>query len=107
VDHDRNSNASMQNTAASADLTDLTREVGREGVMEQIREKNQLGVYTVPEVARILRISPGRCYELVRRGIVPSVRLLRQVRVTETALAEFIARGGQGLAEQSRGAREE
>jgi putative molybdopterin biosynthesis protein len=38
-------------------------------------------VYTVPEVADMLRVSTGRCYELIRRGELPFIRLGRQVRI--------------------------
>lgn len=52
-------------------------------------------LYRVPEVARILDISEQRVYELIRAGMLPSVRLGRQVRVDREALEEFIKSGGQ------------
>ena len=49
----------------------------------------------VPEVAQIIDASIPRTYELLRQGIIPSVRLgQRQVRVSEQALQEWILRGG-------------
>lgn len=50
---------------------------------------------TAKEVASQLRVSPKRVYELVREGHLPGIRLgERQVRVSETALREFVASGG-------------
>jgi excisionase family DNA binding protein len=52
---------------------------------------------TAQDVARILRVPAPRVYALARRGMLPSVRLGRQVRFSEEALARFfepeIARG--------------
>lgn len=55
------------------------------------------------EVARILDVSPGRVYELIRRDLLPSVRLGRQVRVHRGSLTNWIATGGQPLPDASRG----
>ena len=51
----------------------------------------------VPEVARILDTSEGRVYTMLREGILPGVRLGRQIRVDREALEEFIRNGGQAL----------
>jgi len=51
----------------------------------------------VPHVARILDVPQSRVYDLVRRGILPGVRLGRQVRISEEALQQFIASGGRSL----------
>lgn len=51
----------------------------------------------IPCVARVLNVSEARAYELVREGVLPAVRLGRQVRISEEALRAFIERGGQGL----------
>jgi excisionase family DNA binding protein len=45
---------------------------------------------TVLEVARILRVSRNRAYELVRLGVVPAIRLGRQVRVPRSALERCV-----------------
>ena len=37
-------------------------------------------------LAELLGVSDSRAYELIRAGIIPSVRLGRQVRVSEEAL---------------------
>ena len=51
----------------------------------------------IPEVAEMLRISEPRAYELVRQGLIPHMRLGRQIRVEEGELREFIKSGGQAL----------
>lgn len=53
--------------------------------------------WTVPEVARILDVPETRVYELCRRGLLPHVKLGRQVRVDREALDEFIRSGGKAL----------
>jgi excisionase family DNA binding protein len=52
---------------------------------------------TVPEVAQVLRISRGRCYELCRRGFIPTIRVGRQLRISPAELNAFIQRGGKSL----------
>ncbi len=52
-------------------------------------------LYRVPEVARIMDTSEQRVYELIRAGMLPSVRLGRQVRIDREALNEFIKKGGK------------
>ena len=54
---------------------------------------------TVDEVARLLKIRVGRTYELCRSGILPVVRVGRQVRVDGDSLREWIKAGGSGLDE--------
>jgi excisionase family DNA binding protein len=49
---------------------------------------------TAREAAPILRVTRERVYELVRLGLIPSVRLGRQVRFSESALEDWIAGGG-------------
>ncbi|MDP9112073.1 MAG: helix-turn-helix domain-containing protein [Acidobacteriota bacterium] len=52
---------------------------------------------TIAEVAEVLRIPKPRVYELVRTGVIPGVRILRQVRVHPDSLSEFLSRGGKPL----------
>lgn len=49
------------------------------------------------EVAQILDVSEDRAYDLARRGLLPIVRLGRQVRVDEAKLTSWINAGGAGL----------
>ena len=48
----------------------------------------------VGEVAKRLDVTVARAYELIRRGVIPSVALVRQRRVDARALEEFISHGG-------------
>ena len=54
---------------------------------------------TIPEVALLLRVSIPRCYELARAGIVPIVKLGRQLRIDPEKLQEWIDGGGRALAD--------
>jgi excisionase family DNA binding protein len=49
---------------------------------------------TAKQTAEILQVSIARVYELARIGLLPCVRLGRQVRFDESILREWIARGG-------------
>ena len=51
----------------------------------------------VSEVATRLKVSDARVYELVRSGILPGVRIGRQVRVDPKKLDEFVRSGGAAL----------
>ena len=51
----------------------------------------------IPEVAEILSVKRARAYELVRVGILPVVRLGRQLRVDPERLDEFLRAGGADL----------
>lgn len=52
----------------------------------------------VHEVAEMLTLSEERVYTLTREGILPSVRLGRQLRWDAVALRAFINNGGKGFA---------
>ena len=51
----------------------------------------------VPEVAKLLRVPPSRAYQLIRDGDLPAVHVGRQLRVSEEALRNWIAEGGDPL----------
>lgn len=51
----------------------------------------------VEEVAAKLGVSRARCYELIRKGLLPAVRLGRQLRVDPTQLDEWLRGGGRAL----------
>jgi excisionase family DNA binding protein len=53
---------------------------------------------TIQEVSERLRLPRSRVYQLGRAGLLPVVRLGRQVRVSETALRAWVEAGGRGLA---------
>jgi excisionase family DNA binding protein len=52
---------------------------------------------SVADVARLLRVTPARVYELCRAGVLPHARLGRQVRIAEDELEAFIRAGGRPL----------
>lgn len=49
------------------------------------------------QTAEALNVSYARAAQLAPEGILPAVRLGRQIRVAPDALAEFITRGGHAL----------
>lgn len=56
---------------------------------------------TVPDVADELKVPVARVYDLVRKRVLPSVQIGRQVRVDQVALQKWIKRGGHSLGEIS------
>ena len=52
---------------------------------------------SITEVAALLGISVDRAYSLAREGILPVVRLGRQVRVDPDQFEEWIKQGGKAL----------
>jgi len=57
----------------------------------------QRELLTVAEVGRVTGLGESRVYDLLRRGILPCVRIGRQRRVSRRALDAFITQGGAGL----------
>lgn len=53
---------------------------------------------TAKDVAAVLNVSESRAYELARLGILPSIRLGRQVRFDPLAIESWVAAGGRALA---------
>jgi excisionase family DNA binding protein len=51
----------------------------------------------LPEVARILDVNEDCAYKMAREGIIPVVRIGRQIRVDQSSLDQWIASGGQAL----------
>lgn len=49
------------------------------------------------EVASILNVSTARAYELARTGVLPIVKLGRQVRIDKRRLLDWIDSGGAAL----------
>lgn len=47
---------------------------------------------TVRQVADLLRIGRNTAYELVRAGLVPSVKIGRQIRISKQAVIDYIVR---------------
>lgn len=51
----------------------------------------------IEEVAAVLNVSKARCYELARNGVLPVVRIGRQLRIHPGHLNEWLAGGGAAL----------
>lgn len=54
----------------------------------------------IEEVAAILDVTRPRAYEMARVGLLPVVRIGRQLRVDPGRLQDWIANGGQRLGEE-------
>lgn len=52
---------------------------------------------TAKETAEILRVTLPRVYELAREGLIPNVRMGRQIRFDEAKLVEWAKQGGSAL----------
>ena len=46
---------------------------------------------TVPEAAKLLRISRNHGYDLVKRGVIPSIRLGNRIVISKIALDKKLA----------------
>jgi excisionase family DNA binding protein len=49
---------------------------------------------TARETAEQLQVTRARVYEMARVGLLPSIRMGRQVRFDEGALKQWVERGG-------------
>ncbi len=47
-------------------------------------------IYTIPEVARFLKISRSKVYGLVQQGLIPHVRIGKNVRITDRDLQAWL-----------------
>ena len=56
---------------------------------------------TAKETAEILHVALPRVYEMARTGLIPCVRMGRQIRFDEITLREWIARGGSAEKRQA------
>jgi excisionase family DNA binding protein len=54
------------------------------------RDGQEGDLLTIPQVAKRLKVSEYRAYELARQGALPSVRLGKSVRVKPSALADYL-----------------
>ncbi len=52
---------------------------------------------TVEQVVDWLKLDRQRVYDLARQGIIPSVRLGRQLRFSEQQISDFIESGGKAF----------
>ena len=56
------------------------------------QEQLELQFLTVDEVAKLLRIGKNLAYDLIREGVIPSIRLGNRILVPRYALARAIER---------------
>ena len=56
----------------------------------------EANVYTVQEVARILRVSSKTVYTLIHDGELEGIRVRGQIRITSQALERFLEGGQYG-----------
>lgn len=54
-----------------------------------------VGVYTIAEIARILKISEKTAYKLIRDQELPYIRVRGQIRITAIALDCYLQGGMQ------------
>ena len=47
-------------------------------------------IYTIPSVAQYLKLSKSKVYHLVKTGVIPHIRIGRNVRIRETDLQKWI-----------------
>jgi excisionase family DNA binding protein len=52
---------------------------------------------TAKQTAELLQVNLPRVYELARSGLIPCVRMGRQLRFPESKLKEWIEQGGSAL----------
>jgi len=81
-------------TAETRRKTELKRE-GRDP--STLKPDTARRLLRLSEVARLLDVTLPRAYEMARHGIIPVVRLGRQVRVDPDRLAAWINGGGTPL----------
>jgi len=53
-------------------------------------------IYTIPEVARFLKVSRSKVYGLVQQGLIPHVRIGKNVRITDRDLQAWLDRNSVG-----------
>lgn len=56
-----------------------------------------MNLLTVEQIATYLDVSKRRVYQLIKKGILPVVRLGAQIRVSEDAYRDWVLQGGKGI----------
>ena len=59
---------------------------------------------TIPEVANVLQIPCGRCYELSRQGVLPTIKIGKYIRISQASLHSWLAQQQHIYSPQWRGA---
>jgi excisionase family DNA binding protein len=77
--------------------------IGEKQIMNQITQTqlnaslfdNFDDMVTVEELAKMLKIGRNSAYELVRAGIVPSLKIgTKQIRISKPAVIDYVTSGG-------------
>lgn len=55
----------------------------------------EVRLLTATEVARTLAVKPARVHQLARAGLLPCIRMGRQVRFDPAAVTEWLEDGGR------------
>jgi len=59
--------------------------------VEKEQEREQSLTLTIPEVATLLRISRGSCYEAIRRNELPYIKIGRRILVPRHGLLQMLS----------------
>jgi len=81
-------------------LRNLLVEIGTELMLDQ---KDETLTLTVPEAAKLLRISRGVAYESARTGLIPAIRFGRTIRIPRYALEQLLNGCGRDSNEKNAG----
>lgn len=81
-------------------LEELINKIRTEPMLDQ---KNETLTLTVPEAAKLLRISRSAAYESVRTGSIPAIRFGRTIRIPRYALERLLAGCGKDSKEETTG----
>jgi len=66
---------------------------GTSFLLEKYKGVNIINLYTVPEIAEMLKVRKNYVYELIYTGELKAIRLSeRRFRISENALNNFICR---------------
>lgn len=52
-------------------------------------------LYTIPEVARYLKMSKSKVYDLAKQGKIPAIHIGKNVRVRESDLMKWMEKQAQ------------
>ena len=58
--------------------------------MQQNPQLSDVGVYTVPEIAAILKISKGEAYRLAKREPFKIIKIGRSIRITKSSFNKWL-----------------
>jgi excisionase family DNA binding protein len=71
----------------------MGRETEGRGTQEEILATLERLVMTVPQAAAELQLPVSTVYDLIRRGVIPAVRVGKRIRVPKRRLEQWVNRG--------------